>query len=192
MRKPTSKNPSGERRRVFEELVASNQRYLFSAAMRLTSSPTEAEDLLQEALISAYLGFDRFELGTNFRAWALRILRNTHINRYRKRQRQVTTVEWDEVGTDDRPPTGMDPTLLPGIEEEVMRDIPNEAIIPALKQVPDEFRTAVVLSDIHHYSYEEIAEELDIPLGTVRSRIFRGRRRLRELLEDYAREHRLL
>lgn len=192
MPRPVHNRPNVDRRREFEQLARQYERDLFAAAMRLTGSRQEAEDLIQEALVSAYLGFDSFELGTNFRAWMLRILRNTHINRYRKTQRSVSTVDLEELTEEPRvEPSTLSPTMT-GIEAEVLGSIPDEGIVPALGELPEEFRTAVVLSDIHQYSYEEIARELDIPLGTVRSRIFRGRKRLRESLAEYARQNRMI
>ena len=180
------------RRQEFERLIREHERDVFAAAMRLTGLHQDAEDLMQEAIVSAYLGFDKFELGTNFRAWMFRILRNSHINRYRKTRRSVNTVEWDELGGEARALGGLGTSALVGLEAELLNDVPDEEIAPALDALPEEFRTAVVLSDIHQYSYEEIARRLNIPLGTVRSRIFRGRKRLRESLAGYARQRRLL
>jgi len=132
------------------------------------------------------VAFDQFALGTNFRAWILRILTNTHINRYRRACRSPETVAWEDItdGGMRRLPQESSPDPLP--EEEVLADIPDDRIADALQQIPDEFREAVILSDMHELSYKEIAEALEIPLGTVRSRIFRGRRLLRESLADYA------
>ncbi len=192
MAKPVHGPLKGDRRWEFERLAQQYERDLFAAGMRLTGSRLEAEDLIQEALVSAYLGFDSFELGTNFRAWMLRILRNTHINRYRKTQRSVNTVDLEELTEEPRAELRNGSPTMKGLEAEVFGDIPDEGIIPALSDLPDEFRTAVILSDIHQYSYEEIARELGIPLGTVRSRIFRGRKRLRESLAEYARQNRML
>ncbi len=180
------------RRREFERLVKQHERDILAAAVRLTGAHQDAEDLMQEALVSAYLGFDKFELGTNFRAWMLRILRNTRINRYRKTQRSVSTVEWEQMHDEPRPADHLERPAFPGIEDQVFSKVPDEDIVPALEALPEEFRTAVVLSDIHQYSYDEIAQELEIPLGTVRSRIFRGRQRLRESLAEYARDRHLI
>jgi len=192
MPKDKAQRSQARRRQEFERLIKQHERSIYAAAMRLTGSHQDAEDLTQDAVVSAYLGFDKFELGTKFRAWMLRILRNTHINRYRKKQRSVSTVEWEGLGDESSAPGGLESSSLPGLEAEVLRKVPDEGIVPALDALPEEFRIAVVLSDIHQYSYDEIAEELDIPLGTVRSRIFRGRKRLRESLADYARERHLL
>ncbi|MFP3902764.1 MAG: sigma-70 family RNA polymerase sigma factor [Armatimonadota bacterium] len=181
------------RRREFERLLKKHERQIFGGAMRLTGSQPEAEDLMQEAVVNAYLGFHKFELGTNFRAWMFRILRNTHINRYRKDQRTVDTIGWEDLSKDGSDYAGeLEESYRPGPDDQVLSRIPEEDIIPALDELSEEFRAAVILSDIHQYSYEEIAEKLDIPLGTVRSRIFRGRKQLREALEDVARKRRWL
>lgn len=188
MPRTAAKRTDNYRRQEFEALVKQHERAIYAAAVRLTGSHQDAEDLMQEAIVSAYLGFDKFELGTNFRAWVLRILRNTHINRYRKAQRSVSTVEWENLGNEVAVGDSAALSAAPSLEEQVLSQIPDEEILPALDALPEEFRAAVVMSDIHQFSYDEIARELDIPLGTVRSRIFRGRRRLRETLADYAGE----
>ena len=177
------------RREEFERLVRQHHRDVFNAALRMTGSYADAEDLTQEAIVKAYVAFDQFSLGTNFRAWLLRILTNTHINRYRRSCRTPETIAWEDVtdGGARRIPQEQSPDPLP--EEEVLAGIPDDTIGPALMALPDEFRDAVILSDMHELSYKEIAEVLRIPLGTVRSRIFRGRRLLRESLAEYAREH---
>ncbi len=174
------------RRQQFEALASQYHREVFNAALRMTGKYADAEDLVQEALLKAYVAFDQFALGTNFRAWILRILTNTHINRYRRACRSPETVAWEDItdGGMRRLPQESSPDPLP--EEEVLADIPDDRIADALQQIPDEFREAVILSDMHELSYKEIAEALDIPLGTVRSRIFRGRRLLRESLAEYA------
>jgi RNA polymerase sigma-70 factor (ECF subfamily) len=193
MPQPTPKRGHTDKRRrqEFEKLIKQHERDIYAAAVRLTGSHQDAEDLMQEAVVNAYLGFDGFELGTNFRAWMLRIVRNTHINRYRKMQRTVNTVELDNPGNENAVYEAAWASL-PSLEAEVLSRFPDEEILPALDALPEEFRAAVVLSDIHQFSYDEIARELDIPLGTVRSRIFRGRRRLRESLAEYARERHVL
>ncbi|MFO7947547.1 MAG: sigma-70 family RNA polymerase sigma factor [Armatimonadota bacterium] len=193
MNKPPQNMDQDLRRREFERLLKKHERQIFGGAMRLTGSQPEAEDLMQEAVVNAYLGFHKFELGTNFRAWMFRILRNTHINRYRRDQRTVDTIGWDDLAKDGSDYAGeLEESRRPGPDDQVLSRVPEEDIIPALDELSEEFRTAVVLSDIHQYSYEEIAEKLDIPLGTVRSRIFRGRKRLREALKDVARRRRWL
>lgn len=177
---------SKERREQFEALAKRYHRDVFNAALRMTGSYPDAEDLTQETFLKAYMAFDQFTMGTNFRAWLLRILTNTHINRYRRAMRSPDTIAWEDLteGGSRRVPEEADQGPLP--EEEVLASIPDETIGPALAALPDEFREAVILSDMHELSYKEIADALGIPLGTVRSRIFRGRRLLREALTEYA------
>lgn len=179
------------RRKEFEQLAKRYQRDIFSAALRLTNNYADAEDLAQEAFLKAYTAFDQFQLGTNFRAWLLRILTNTHINRYRRSKRSPESIAWEEFTLlGEKPPADDYPAPCPP-EHEVMATVPDEVVGPALHELPQEFREAVILSDIHELSYKEIAQALSIPLGTVRSRIFRGRKLLRESLAEYARERRM-
>jgi len=174
------------KRDEFERLAAKHHRDVFNAALRMTGSYADAEDLTQEAVLKAYVAFDQFSLGTNFRAWLLRILTNTHINRYRRSCRSPETLAWEDItdGGARRIPQERSPNPLP--EEQLLVDVPDETIGPALLALPEEFREAVILSDMHDLSYKEISQALNIPLGTVRSRIFRGRRLLRESLAEYA------
>jgi RNA polymerase sigma-70 factor (ECF subfamily) len=155
---------------------------VLGTALRLTRSREEAEDLAQEAIVRAYQAFERFD-GSNFRAWILRILTNLYINRYRQKQRgpQVASLEEDSVlepvaGTEEAPDRQLFDNLVGAEVEE------------ALKQVPEDFRIAVILSDIEGMSYQEIAEATNVPIGTVRSRLARGRAAMRRLLESYARK----
>lgn len=177
------------RRDEFERLVGKYHRDVFNAALRMTGSYADAEDLTQEAIVKAYVAFDQFALGTNFRAWLLRILTNTHINRYRRSCRTPETIAWEDLTDGGARRIPQEQSLDPLPDEQVLADIPDDTIGPALLALPDEFREAVILSDMHELSYKEIADALKIPLGTVRSRIFRGRRLLRESLAEYAREH---
>jgi RNA polymerase sigma-70 factor, ECF subfamily len=181
-----------QQRRSFEALAKKHQRDIFNAALRMTGSYTEAEDLAQEAFVKAYVAFDQFKLGTNFRAWMLRILTNTHINRYRRERRSPDVVAWEDLTENGRRGFPEERSNEPRPDEQVLASIPDEHIGPAISSLPDEFREAVVLSDMHELSYKEIAATLGIPLGTVRSRIFRGRRLLREKLADYAVERGLI
>jgi len=179
-------------RRNFEGLAKKHQRDVFNAALRMTGSYTEAEDLTQEAFVKAYVAFDQFKLGTNFRAWMLRILTNTHINRYRRERRSPDVVAWEDLTENGRRAIPEETSSDPRPDEQVLASIPDEYIAPAVAGLPDEFREAVVLSDMHELSYKEIAATLGIPLGTVRSRIFRGRKLLREKLATYAAERGLV
>lgn len=177
------------KREEFERLAKKHHRDVFNAALRMTGSYADAEDLTQEAILKAYVAFDQFSLGTNFRAWLLRILTNTHINRYRRACRTPETVAWEDLTDGGARRVPQERSLDPLPEEQVLWDIPDDTIGPALLALPEEFREAVILSDMHELSYKEIADALKIPLGTVRSRIFRGRRLLRESLAEYAREN---
>jgi len=177
----------------FEALAEERKRELFNAALRMTRDREEAEDLTQETLAKAYAAFHQFRPGTNFKAWIYRVLVNTYINHYRRRRRAPQIRSWEELAVDgDADYAREDPTRLSSPEEAVLARVPDEEVQPALEALPEEFRIAVLLSDVDEFSYKEIAQILGIPLGTVRSRIFRGRRLLRQRLAGYARAHGVL
>ena len=153
---------------------------IFGTAMRLTRSRDEAEDLAQEAIVRAYEAYDRFD-GTNFKAWMLRILTNLYINRYRQRLRTPIVGSIDET---DVPEPSAEESQIPDrmlFDEKLGGEVEN-----ALAAIPVEFRMAVILSDVEQLSYQEIADAVGVPIGTVRSRIARGRAMLRRNLEEYA------
>jgi len=166
---------------------------LYSAALRMTKSPTDAEDLVQETYLKAYAAFDSFTEGTNLRAWLFRILTNTFINNYRKGQRQPFSESVDDLtdaqmhGIDARMPGGMR-----SAEVEALERIGDAEVLAALADLPDDFRLAVYLADVEGFPYKEIAEIMDTPIGTVMSRLHRGRKLLRDALQEYAREHGLI
>ncbi len=153
---------------------------VFGTALRLTRSREDAEDLAQEAIVRAYDAYDRFD-GTNFKAWMLRIVTNLYINRYRQRQRGPQLGSLDDEGM-------IEPMSIESeIPDRVLFDNTVGAEIEeALAKVPEDFRMAVILSDIEDLSYQEIADAMNVPIGTVRSRIARGRSMLRKSLEEYA------
>ncbi|MGE5459427.1 MAG: sigma-70 family RNA polymerase sigma factor [Solirubrobacterales bacterium] len=165
---------------------------LYSAALRLTRNPTDAEDLVQEAYLRAYRGFGGFEEGTNLRAWMYRILTNTFINAYRKKQREPITVQDDEVEDwflfDRLGASGVEASA----ESEVLDCLPDEDVQRALEALPEGFRMAVLLADVEGFSYKEIAEILDVPIGTVMSRLHRGRKALQKALWETVRERGLV
>jgi RNA polymerase sigma-70 factor, ECF subfamily len=166
---------------------------LYGAALRMTRNPTDAEDLVQDTYLRAFRGFSGFKEGTNLKAWLYRILTNSFINTYRKKQRQPQTVE----GPDD-----MDEWYLfdklggrnveLSAETEVLDKIPDEAVKAALESLPENFRLPVLLADVEGFSYKEIAEIMDTPIGTVMSRLHRGRKALQKALWDTAKERGLV
>ncbi len=170
------------RRERFERMAEQVFSSLFGTALRLTRDREEASDLAQEALVRAYEAFDRFD-GRNFKAWMLRILTNLYINKYRKRQREgLNSSLDDELSAEPVAPADEAPDRL------VFDGLLGAEVEEALGKVPDVFRAAVILSDLEGLSYEEIAQATDVPVGTVRSRIARGRAILRRELESFARE----
>jgi RNA polymerase sigma-70 factor, ECF subfamily len=165
---------------------------LYSAALRLTRNPSDAEDLVQETYLRAYRGFAGFSEGTNLRAWMYRILTNTFINAYRKKQREPITVQDDEIEEwflyDRLGGSGVEASA----EAEVLDQIPDEDVQRALEALPEGFRMAVLLADVEGFSYKEIAEILDVPIGTVMSRLHRGRKALQKALWETVRERGLI
>jgi RNA polymerase sigma-70 factor (ECF subfamily) len=165
---------------------------LYAAAMRLTRNPDDAGDLLQETYLRAYRGFPGFEEGTNLRAWLYRILMNAFINIYRKRQREPQTVSDDDVEDWYLYDRLGGREAEPSAESQVLDGIPDEDVQEALAGLPDNFRLAVLLADVDGFSYKEIAEILEVPIGTVMSRLHRGRRALEKRLWDVVRERGLV
>ncbi len=163
-------------------------RELYGAALRMTRNPSDAEDLVQETFLRAYRGFAGFEEGTNIRAWLHRILSNAFINTYRKKQRQPQTVSDEEVPEwylyEKLSASGAEPSA----EARVIEALPDEDVQAALDAIPEQFRVAVLLADVEGLSYKEIAEMLEIPIGTVMSRLHRGRRALEKALWKTMRE----
>jgi RNA polymerase sigma-70 factor (ECF subfamily) len=172
----------------FSELAMEYMGSLYSAALRMTRNPSDAEDLVQETYLKAYRAFGSFQEGTNLKAWLYRILTNTFINSYRARRRRPEQTELDDV--EDlylyRRLGGLEAVSAGrSAEEEVLEHFTEAEVKEAVEALPEQFRMAVLLADVEGFSYKEIAEILDVPIGTVMSRLHRGRRTLQKTLHDF-------
>ena len=168
---------------------------LYSATMRMTRNPADAEDLVQETYLKAYRAFDSFQEGTNLKAWLYRILTNTFINSYRSRKRRPEQTELDDV--EDlylyRRLGGLEAAAAGrSAEEEVLDHFTEGDVKAAIEALPEQFRLAVLLADVEGFSYKEIAEILDVPIGTVMSRLHRGRKALQKALFEFGVERGLV
>ena len=168
---------------------------LFSTAMRMTRNRSDAEDLVQETFIKAWRSFATYQQGTNLRAWLFRIMTNTYINKYNAQQRKPTETELDDVeelflykrlGSVDQS------QLSQSAEDQMLSLFTDDEVKKALEELPEQFRIPVLMSDVEGFSYKEIAEILEIPLGTVMSRLHRGRKSMQKMLYEYAKERGLI
>ena len=168
---------------------------LYSAALRMTRNAADAEDLVQETYLKAFNAYERFETGTNLKAWMYRILTNSYINAYRKKQRRPDESDIDDI--EDlylyRRLGGAESALLSrSAEDELLEMFGEDEVKLALEDLPEHYRMPILLADVEGFAYKEIAEILDVPIGTVMSRLHRGRKQLQKRLYSFAEEHRLL
>jgi RNA polymerase sigma-70 factor (ECF subfamily) len=163
---------------------------LYNTAYRMTRNAADAEDLVQETYFKAYKNFDKFEPGTNLKAWLFRIMKNTFINNYRKQQLQPPQSDFAAIEDSfESQVTEEAAQKIRNPEDELLEDVLDEDVQRAMDELPEDYRMVVVLADLEGFSYKEVSEILEIPLGTVMSRLYRGRRLLEGTLLRYAHEH---
>jgi RNA polymerase sigma-70 factor (ECF subfamily) len=183
---PESPSPQLNKRKQFEAEAVPHMDALLRTALRMTKNQTDAEDLVQETMVKAYRFWDKFEPGSNCRAWLFKIMTNIFINEYRSKSRTPVSVNMDDI--DDNFLYGQLASMPPGRnpEEELFAKIFDDDVKKAIEELPDDFRLVVVLSFLEGFSYQEIADIIDLQLGTVKSRLHRGRKLLQKKLHDYA------
>lgn len=169
----------------FNEEIIPHLDALYNFGLRLTSDPNDAEDLVQDTIVKAYRFFSSYEKGTNAKAWLFRILKNSYINNYRKKSKKPQQVDYDEVSTFYET-IRAERTDTSDLEDKMFRELIDDELSTALDNIPEDFRTVVLLCDVEDFTYEEIANMLDVPIGTIRSRLHRGRNLLKAELLDYA------
>ena len=182
------KESAAERTKRFERDALQYMNQLYAAALRYTKNPDDAQDLVQDTYAKAYTSFHQFEPGTNLKAWLYRVLTTTFINNYRKDQRRPQTSDSEIEDWQLADAASHTSDQGKSTEDVVLENLPDSDIKRALTEIPEEFRMAVYLADVEGFSYKEIAEIVNVPTGTVMSRLHRGRKLLREKLSGYARE----
>jgi RNA polymerase sigma-70 factor (ECF subfamily) len=182
-----SNNSTPVNHREFEREAIPHMDILHNYALRMTGNSDDANDLVQETYLKAYRFWDKYEKGTNIRAWLFRIMKNSYINRYRKETKEPNTVDYNDIQNFYHTIryASSDPNDL---EEKIFGGLLGDDVARAIESLPEDFRTVVILCDIEELSYEEIAEFVDCPIGTIRSRLHRGRKMLRVKLFEYAKK----
>ncbi|WP_020403722.1 sigma-70 family RNA polymerase sigma factor [Gracilimonas tropica] len=176
-----------KKQKDFDEEIIPHMDALYNFALRLTSDPNDAEDLVQDTIVKAYRFFSSYEKGTNAKAWMFRILKNSFINNYRKNSKKPSQVDYDEVSSYYES-VRAERTETSDLENLMFREMMDDDLSEALTRLPEDFRTVVLLCDVEGYTYEEIANMLDVPIGTIRSRLHRGRNLLKTELLEYAKK----
>ncbi len=163
---------------------------LYNTAYRMTRNPEDAEDLVQETYLKAYRYYDKFEEGTNFKAWLFKIMKNTFINNYRKRQQSPAFSDFADIEESFESQVNEDTVRqIKNPEEELLENVLDQDVQLALDRLPPDYRMVVILADLEGFSYKEIADILEVPVGTVMSRLYRGRRLLEAAMLEFARDH---
>jgi len=189
MERVTKKEDLHQRGWDFEAAAMPYLDPLYNAAYRMARNPQDAEDLVQETYLKAYKYYDKFEEGTNLKAWLFKILKNTFINSYRKKQQAPPKADFADIEESFETTVRDDSGQARNPEEELLEKVLDEDVQHAMEELPHDYRMVVLLADLEGFSYKEIADILEIPVGTVMSRLYRGRRLLEEALLKYAHEH---
>jgi RNA polymerase sigma-70 factor, ECF subfamily len=190
--KESSANKALRKRQMeFEAEAFPHKDILYNFSLRTTGNADDAKDLLQETFMKAFRFWDKYEKGTNIRAWLFRIMKNSYINRYRKETREPGMVDYDDV-ENFYDSIRDDSTDSNDLQKQMYSNMLSDEVTGALQSLPEDFRTVVILCDIEQLTYEEISDFLNCPIGTVRSRLHRGRKMLEEKLHDYAKQRGIL
>src|SRR5215203_1381355 len=182
---PRNRYSNSEKQNIFDNEFMPHINSMYNFAYRLTLDQDDSKDLLQDTYLKAYRFIDSFQQGTNAKAWLFRILKNSFINDYRKKSKEPSKVDYQEVETYYNS-EDVDRQITPDLRVEALRDMIGDEISNALNSLDVDFRTVIILCDLEGFKYEEMAKILDIPIGTVRSRLHRARQLLKEKLSDYA------
>lgn len=184
---PRQRYSESEKQRIFDQEFMPHINSMYNFAYRLTLDEDDAKDLLQDTYLKAFRFIDSFQQGTNAKAWLFRILKNSFINDYRKRSKEPSKVDYQEVesyyNSED-----VDRQITPDLRVEALQDMIGDEISNALNSLDVDFRTVIILCDLEGFKYDEMAKILDIPIGTVRSRLHRARNLLKEKLSEYAKK----